>query len=172
MTESLSYTFTDEASITRMMGVLSLTDYLNEVDVDGADAGVDTAAIIADIVAEATDEVYIRCQPFYTMDVLANSSYVRRLATWIGCFLLSQRKGEPARYEAKYQSAIDLLDKVMTGKVQLPRMPQRSDLVPCHSNYVIDDRFVKQRARVERETSTGGSYSGQNVDITYDPTLR
>lgn len=169
--ETLAYTYTTQGEIEKQMGVLPVADYTNEVDGTGATVTTNAADRITNAIEYATDVVNQYAYRFYTEAVLAESRYVRRLATFIACFQLTGLKGEPHRYETEYNEAINILKEIHAGRMQIPRLAQRSDFVPAHSNYVIDDRYAKARARVQRETSTGESYTGQNPDITFDPTM-
>ena len=164
MTESLNYLFTSEAEMRRIMSVRSVTDYASDGDVSDVE---DTN--LADIIAQATDEINFYCLRFYTEALLSENSYIRRLATWIACYHLSQRRGEPERYVGEYNNAIDQLKQVQQGSAQIPRIPWRSDFAPSHSNIVIDDRYGKARGRTQVETSSGGTYSGQNQDTVFNP---
>lgn len=164
MPETLAYTYTTQCEIDRIMSIPSREDY-SEDDEDSLTTL--PSEVVNDAIVQATDEINVYCLRYYTESSLANNSYVRRIATWIACHLLTQRKGEQARYEGQYNKAIEWLTKVHDGAMQIPRIAQRSDLVPCHSNYVIDERFSKAKIRVQQETSTGQAYSGQNGDITF-----
>lgn len=164
MPESLTYKFTTKCEIDRIMSIPSREDY-SEDDPDSLTTDPDE--VINDAIVQATDEVNTYCLRYYSEASLANNSYIRRIATWIACYLLTQRKGEQGRYEGQYAKAIEWLQKVHDGAMQVPRLAQKSDLVPCHSNFVIDERFSKAKIRVQNETSTGQAYSGQNGDITF-----
>jgi len=161
MVESLNYTYSSEAEVKRILTTNGYTDYTTD-DRTPAD-------VIGDAVNQATDEVNIRCLKWYGESDLANNSFVRRLATWIACYLLTQDRGDEPRYQDAYNKAIETLDKVSSGEFQLPRCPQRADLTPCMSNYVIDDRFKKSKVRVQGATSVGPTYTEQKQDITFDP---
>lgn len=168
MPETLAYLYSSESEINRRMSVPMTDDYAED-DPYAAVTNPDTN--LADAIAMATDEVNIYCLYWYEEADLANSSWIRNLATWIACYHLTQRKGEPAKFENQYDKAIAFLERVRSGELQVPRLPQRADLSPCHSNYVIDSRFTKAQSRVQRETSTGQSYGGIPADITFDPGL-
>ena len=166
MPESLSYLFTSEDEIKRVMTINGADEYAGDTD---NPAVIDSDDVYADVIAQATDEVNVYCLGFYDEPTLSNNSYVRRLATWIACYHLTCRKGEQERYAQQYELAVKYLERVRSGELQIPRAAQRADLAPCHSNYVIDDRFAKSKVRVQRETSSGPGYSQQKPDITFDP---
>lgn len=161
MVESLNYVYSSEAEVKRILTTAGFTDYTTD------DRTV--ADVVADAVNMATDEVNIYCFKWYAESDLANNSFVRRLATWIACNYLTADRGDEPRYQEQYNRAIEFLKDIESGKKQLPRCPQRGDLAPCMSNYVIDDRFKKSKVRVQSETSTGPAHSQQKQDITFDP---
>lgn len=163
MVESLSYTYTSEAEIKRLMTSAGYTEYVTD-DQTAAD-------VLADVINQATDEINVYCCRWYAEVDLANNSYVRRLATYIAAYHLTNRRGEEPRYTTEYQDGRTFLEKVMSGLLQLPRCPQRADLTPCHSNYVIDDRFQQQKVRVQDSTSSGPGTLDINPDITFNNQL-
>jgi len=166
MATAPSYVYTTQEKVERMMSIRSVQEYSND---DPNYLAADDEQIILDLIYEATDTINSYCLKWYTEAMLATSMIVERHCTWMVCYLLSQRRGEPMRYEGKFNEAVEYFKSIESGARQIPRLPQRSDLVPVNSNYVIDDRFAKARSRVQRETSSGEPYSGQPVDITIDP---
>lgn len=168
MPETLSYVYSSEGEINRRMSVPMAEDYSED---DPYAAVTDPDDNLDDAIALATDEVNVYCLYWYTEADLADSLWVRNWATWMACYHLTQRKGEPAKFENEYNKAIGYFERIRNGELQIPRLPQRADLAPCHSNYVIDSRFTKAQSRVQRETSTGQSYGAIPADITFDPGL-
>ena len=161
MVESLSHTYTSLAEMKRLMTTNGATDYSTDYDTDLS------TNVIADVIANATDEVNFYCLAWYQESDLENSSFIRQLATAIACHLLTQRRGEQSNYTALYERAINFLEKITSGERQVPRIPQRDNLTPCHSNHVVDHRFKKNPIRVQGESSSGDNYSGQKLDITF-----
>ena len=166
MATAPSYLYTNMEAVSRMMSIRSVEEYSQD---DPNYLAEDNEQIILDLIYEATDTINGYCLKWYTEATLSTSMLVERHCTWMVCYLLSQRRGEPMRYEGKFNEAIEYFKSVESGQRQIPRLPQRGDLVPSHSNYVIDDRFAKSRSRVQRETSSGEPYSGMPTDITIDP---
>lgn len=168
MVESLSYTYTSNDEISRHLSPDSLGYYNDDgVVVSGSSPTLNTN----DAIEEATDTVNVYCLAYYSEASLSNNLWVRRSATWLACYFLTSRRAEPSPYKAQFDRVISLLEKIRDGEMQIPRCSLRSDFAPCASNYVLDDRFPKRRARVQAETSTGTQYSNRPNDITPDPSV-
>lgn len=160
MVESLNYTYTTQVEIQRLMTSAGYTEYTTDDQVP--------ADVLADAINQATDEVNTYLHRWYAESDLADNRRVRTLATYLAAYHLTQRRGEEARYANEVEEARKYLQEVHDGLKQLPRCPQRADLAPCHSNYVIDDRFAKQKVRVQSETSTGPATLSTNPDVVFD----
>lgn len=157
-TETLAYTYTSEAELIRLMGADGALAFGDDDELGTVDADIYT-----DIVNMATCEVDMYIQHFYTPDIAHQNLWVRRVATWIGAHLYTQRRGNPGAYESLYQTATDWLNKIRSGKFQIPRLYQRANVYPAHSNLVVDDRFPYNKLRVEQSNSTGGTTSNQDL---------
>lgn len=157
MVETLSNTYTSQAEIERVWG---------ETGVDlRTDDLVDTATLFTEIVAEATDTINIYLTRRYTPATLENHAWIRRAATWIGCYLLSRRRGNPGQYYEEYQRIIDILEKIQANVQDLPRAIVRADSVPAGTNYTVDERYNQTKVRVQQATSTAQPYSEAHTDL-------
>jgi len=154
-TSSLSYAYTSEAEIKR---VISTSGFDLRVD-DLAD----TLDAITDIVEEATDMVNFYCGLHYNESDLETSPLVRRWTTWVACYLLSQRRGNPAIFADRMGEVLALLEEVSRHDRIIPRLPTREDLTPAMSNVHIDDKFRTHKIRVHPTISTGGTYGKQDL---------
>lgn len=157
--ETLSYTYTSETEINRL---IRTTDKTLNLDDDG-DGTAETDAL-SDIINEATDVVNTYCLKFYEASAMADNLWVRRHCTAIACWLLSQRRGNAAKMQKKYDRAIEQLERVFKGEMQIPRLPYRANMDPALSNYVVDERHPVGQSRVQPSQSVGGTYSGQPLD--------
>lgn len=159
MLETLAYLYTSQAEIERTYSQAAA--FLRTAD------GVEND-ILGDIIAEATDTVNLYLENCaYSYSDMANNSWIHRAATKIACYLLSIRAGNPAQYQGEYDRIVDLLDKVRTGKFQIPRLFPTDNLAPSVSNYRVDDRFMINKTRVQPSTQVGGSYPNQDSDPQY-----
>lgn len=166
-TETLSYTYTTQAEIERLFSAVGA---LRRAD-DDAD-GVAETSVWNDVIYEATDEVNLYLERWYEPEDMANNLWIRRQASWIGAHHLSQRRGNPAIFQDAYDRATNLLEKVFMGQMQVPRLPQRSDLTPSMSNLAVDLSYVRKRIRVQQTISTGGTSSRQDQEYWIPPEAR
>ena len=161
--ETLQYVYTSQTEIERLMSQLSA-----ELYVDDTGIGQATDPLIwTDVIYQATDTVNIYAQKFYGEDVLAHSSWVHRIATWIAAHFLTQRRGNPGTYSSYYDEAIALLERVANGSLQIPRTAIRGAVIPSMSNFTIDDRFPINKIRVQPSTSVGGTSTEQDLAPSY-----
>lgn len=159
MPETLPYLYTSEDELERL--IRTVDKDLN-LDDDG-DGNAETDAL-DDVIDEATDVVNTYCLKFYLASDMVNNKWVRRHCTAIACWLLSQRRGNAAKMQKKYDRAIEQLERVFKGEMQIPRLPYRANMDPALSNYVVDERHPVGQIRVQPSQSVGGSYSGQPTD--------
>lgn len=122
-----------------------------------------------ELIYEATDIINQYCEMFYAPSDLATSYWVKTRAKWVGAYLLSQRRGNPALFLQRYEEIIEELIAVSQGELLIPRLPTREDLVPTLSNQVVDDRFRIRKLRTHPEISTGNSSGRQ--DLSIEPTI-
>ena len=151
----LAYVYTSEAEIKRILSNsgfdLRLDDLSNDLDT------------VTDLINEASDLVNFYCGLHYDESDLETSTLVRRWATWIACYLLSQRRGNPAIFSDRMGEVLALLEEVSRHDRVIPRLPTRENLTPAMSNVHIDDKFRTHKIRVHPTISTGGTYGQQDL---------
>lgn len=91
----------------------------------------------------------------YATGTLQNHPQARFLATWIACYYLSQRAGNPSLFHARYEEAMQELVDIRDGIMPLLDADTRWDMVPTLSNMEHDPRYSDRTLRVDPETSTG-----------------
>lgn len=168
MVESLSYLYTSQAEIERLMSSKSAELYVDDLGIGVAD----DPAVWTDVIEAATDTVNIHCQLYYEESVLANSSWVHRITTWVAAHYLTQRRGNPGAYSNLYAEAMSYLERIRDGELQIPRAALRSVMVPAMSNFTIDDRFRVNKIRVQQSISVGpqtGDQDSFSWAVWYDP---
>lgn len=158
-TPLVSYAYTSKSEIERVYSVEATLARTEDVTDEGAVSGV-----FADVIAEVTDEINLYCDKWYEDVQLVQSPWIRRQATWMACHYLSMRRGDPGQYHDRYERIISLLEKVLNGTMQIPRLATKSDLTPALSNYRVDDRFHIAKTRVQPTISSGGTSGRQQLD--------
>jgi len=91
----------------------------------------------------------------YETSTLRVHPQARFLATWITCYYLSQRAGNPSLFHARYEEAMQELTDIRDGIMPLLDANTRWDMVPTLSNMEHDPRYSDRTLRVDPETSTG-----------------
>lgn len=165
MVESLQYVYTSEAELVRLMSQTSLDEFLTEPD--GTSLITDAKdAVLGDAIDQATDKINDYTYQLYEPRLLATNRWVRVRATKIAAHYLTQRKGEPGRYQQFYDEIVKELEAVQATTRYIPRLPLIVDVRPTVTNQVIDDRFTSSRARDSRQTSSDQtSYDNQKPDV-------
>jgi hypothetical protein len=100
---------------------------------------------------------------------LNNSAWIRIRATWIACYLISQRKGAPSLFFARYEQIIQELNMVKDGLLPIPELSTSIDAVPALSNIDHDPRFRYKTLRVQTENSTATGGSKQTPSYNFMP---
>jgi len=160
--ETLTYTYTSQTEIERLW---SVTGALYRAD-DDSDGAAETN-VWDDIVDEATDVVNLYILRWYDEEYATNNKWVRRVASIIGAYLLSTRRGNPPQFESQYERVMAQLEQVGSGTFRIPRLPMRDDFTPSMRNYRVDHRFRVPKIRTVQQISTGGVYSGEHVEPDY-----
>jgi hypothetical protein len=158
--------YTSQAEIERMWSLraaaLHVSDYDSEETAPVGDIAF-RAAVWDDILCAATDEVNFYLLKFHEASDLYSSRWVRTRATWIGCYLLSLRRGDPGYFKTLYDQAIAQLERINESNT-VPRLTLNQNFTPALSNIRIDDRFRVAKERVEPTISTGGTSGRQDLD--------
>lgn len=165
--ETLSDVYTTRSEIERIYGQRGVTSHVDDQDL-GDIPDDDTTEMSDDIwegvIQDATDEINLYCLGYYTASDLKNNVWVRRQASYLGCYYLSIRRGDPGQYANRRDDILGLLQRIQAGNMQIPRLATRGDLTPGMSNYSVDDRFRTNKVRVKPSISTGGTYNNEDID--------
>lgn len=179
MTESAPTLYTSRSEIESIFSIMGVNtrvddDHTEAVDtawgIKCAGASITEESYLDDIIEEATDYMNQYLLGFYKSTDLANSRWVRRRCSYIACYFLSQRRGNPAQFTTRFEEITAELGMLArgpgaNGNPLIPRVPLRSDNRPSHSNISIDDRFPYSKIRVQRPTSSGRQ---TKIDTDYD----
>lgn len=161
MPEALQYTYTSQAEIEFAWSSIGVTLRIDDL------SGTQLRDFWLDLIAEATDIVNQYCLHYYSESDLNNSRWVRSRCKWIGAYLLSQRRGNPAVFRERYEEVISDLEKVYNGSISIPRLPTSSDMTPALSNLVVDPTFLHKQLRVHPNISTGGTSARQDLSYRF-----
>jgi len=156
MPESLAYTYTTQAEMEKVVGKAT---FMNLVDPDG-DRYEDTT-IVDGLCYDATDEMNFFCAHRYDPEDMANNAWVRRTASWLGCYFATALGGNPEHFQAQAERVLQRLQLIHDGSHQIPRLALRADLTPSMSNLRIEPWHSDSPVRVTATDIVGGSYSEQ-----------
>lgn len=157
MPTALSALYTTKEEIVRRYGSVGVKSTVQDL------TGTDTTEFWTELTSEASDVINTYCWVYYLPADLEDSRWVRSRATWIGCYLLSIRRGNPGLFKMRYDEIIDELREVAAGIIQIPELPTRGDFTPAMSNVRVEDGFRSTRVRVDQATSAGGIGSRQDI---------
>lgn len=161
MTTALTYEYTSRTEIEHIYGLTGLTLQVADLKQGNIDDWWQ------ELVADATQTVNQFCWLFYSELDLSNSHWVRRRASWIGAYYLSQRRGNPSLFNLRYSEIIEELNAVMQGAMQIPGLATSVDFTPAMSNLRVDDWYYRDKIRVHQEISTGGLSARQSPSYVY-----
>lgn len=144
----LSYVYTTKAEMQRIFsdrGVQLRIDDMNTVSQD--EYFIELAEDASDIINEYVENLYDQVD-------LSNSRWVRIRCTWIACYLLSQRRANPALLVGRYQEILEELEKVRLCIIDIPGLAKRANHFPSMSNLVVDPHYPIRSLRVVESLST------------------
>ena len=153
----LTHTYTTQVEIRRL------------VSSDGADQWLidipsDTADYFTDIIEDATGTINMYLEKFYDPADMANSSWIRRRATYIAAYHLTKRRGDPGLYGDDYLRIIQELQEANEGLIQVPELSYQSGMLAVMQNVTVDQRFIYAKNRVRQSISTD---TGGRENLTY-----
>lgn len=121
--------------------------------------------VVEDIISYASETVLSYLLSHYDESAVSASPWVRRRATILACYYLSERRGNPQQFVAQAKRVMEDLKLVQENGILIPGVPVRAADVPTVSSYRIDDRYLISKQRVVGSQSTK-PYPGQ---AKYDP---
>jgi len=137
-----------------------------DVRLDDADAVTDTELVILDeIIADASETVWQYVWTQYADADISNSTWVRRRATYIAAYFLSQRRGNPSQFIDRYQHIIEELQAVFKRELYIPGLNVNVTASPTVANYIIDNRGIGPVQRVTQDSLE--TYPGQRTTTAF-----
>jgi hypothetical protein len=157
MVESLTYTYTTQAE---MESIFSATGVSLHTDDDTPDS-------ITEAIEEATDEINLFCLEEYDAADLNQNKWVRRMASYIACQIISIRRGQAELYSSKVDQIFKRLERIKSGSLEIPRLAKRTKGGPVMSNLRVDFRYRQNSIRTEQGTRVGNNWSGEPADYLF-----
>lgn len=146
---------------------LTSADEIQRVfSVDGVQGHTDdvmtSAPILSEIIQRASETVLQYLRVIYDPEDLSQSFWARSKATYIACYLLSIRMGNPALYQDQYEMALLDLDQARMGTINIG--------LPATTRVVVQTQTVDRRAfhqlRVNSKRSTH-TYGNQRLQAQF-----
>ena len=114
----------------------------------------DNDEIIYELTERATGRIkQVLNKSFDDID-LAQSPRIREIATIVGCYLLSIRRGNPSLYAEQYVEALADLEQIANGELYLSELPRSGNTQVVFQNVSSDNRFPYSPIRVDAITSS------------------
>jgi hypothetical protein len=155
--------------------VFTSEDEMNRlISEDGAllhtDDVADNEEVMYELCERATGRIkQVLNKSFDDID-LKNSPRIREIATIIGCYLLSIRRGNPSLYAEQYIEALTDLDQIATGDLFLSELPRSGNTLVVFQNVSSDNRFPFTPIRVDSITSNrtvGGQFLSRMIPFLW-----
>jgi phage gp36-like protein len=152
----LTYVYTSAEEMRRLFSERAVVLRLDDMN------GPAQTEYFLELAEDASDIINEYVENIYDQSDLVNSRWCRIRATWIGCYLLSQRRGNPAQYTQRYQEILAELEKIRLGIIDIPGLAKRDHNQPVMSNLMVDPHYPLRSLRVIETLSThNASHSNQ-----------
>jgi len=147
--------FTTRPEMEKLFSAMGVEFRLEDAD--------DCDEVLNFFIDDATQLVLQYAGQLYSSTDMNTSTWVRIRCTYIACYFLSQRLGNPSLFFSRYEQILDELQRVQQQLLPIPELATSQDMVPCMSNIEHDPRYRERTLRVEPETSTGANSSKQDL---------
>ena len=149
---------TSKEEMERVFSIDGVTNHVEDL------TGTDFEAVIDELIIRASETVLQYLRGRFDITAMDNSMWVRMKATYIACYYLSVRQGNPSLYGDLYAEAMMDLAAARDGTINpgLPTPPRVVLQTP-----MIDSRFF-QPSRINPRRSTK-LYSGQSLPYFTGP---
>lgn len=94
------------------------------------------------IIRQASERCLLFLRTHYSEDSLSENVWVREQATYVACYLLSIRRGNPSLYSDLYAQAMEYLEMVRDGLLD-PGIPSKSRVAV--QTPMLDSRFLETK---------------------------
>jgi DNA-directed RNA polymerase subunit H (RpoH/RPB5) len=141
--------YTTKEKVIRIMG----QGYYKLAQSDLAEINQDDT-MINELIAEVDDLINMYCSFQYRAEDLATSAWLTRQATWMVAHRLSRRKGNPGNFIDENDEAMEMLERIRMGDLQLPNLSRYEGAPAAAQTPVNDNRLRGNKTRVDVEAST------------------
>lgn len=147
----ISPAYCDQPDVERLFSSYGVTAFADHDGDGNPDAGV-----VNDCINQATEEINLYCQQWYTPAVLETSTLINRWCTVYATVFLCERRGNPVpdSLAAEFARIAAKLEQILAGTLKLPGLAMRDDMRPSMSNLTVDRRYNRSRIRVTPQNST------------------
>jgi hypothetical protein len=149
----LTYYFTSKEEIERTWSVDGVEDRRDDYD----NASEERTKVMYEVIIRATMEVKGILNKLFADVNLVKNPWVREKATYIACYLLSVRRGNPSHYYNEYLDALDALRQLVEGEIYFEDLPVSTNSRVAMVNVSTDNRLPGMPIRVDPITSTDSS---------------
>jgi hypothetical protein len=146
--------FTTQAAIEMILSEDSSDDYVSDL------TGADLTAMWTSILQETDSTIYMYLNDLYDPATLSGNYWLQEKGKWIGAYLLTKRRGNPAYFVAMYDEVLEMLQAIRDGKLKLPAndgsmLAMSSANAPAMLNVIMDDRSKLMPVRIDTINSSG-----------------
>lgn len=152
--------YSSQAEVLRQLGVIAVDLMMEDWETS------DASAVWSDILEEVDETIDIYITHKYPHSSFANP-FLRRLGTKLACHLISGRRGNPSLYVREANLAMDKLERIRGGQLNVPNLIPIGNTGPVVRNYRMQP--IPYPQRVEQFKSTGDSYA--RMQFAIDPYL-
>jgi hypothetical protein len=151
----LTYVYTSRAEMQRLFSARGTTLRIEDLN------STDQDEYFVEVCEDASDIINQYVENIYDQSDLVNSRWVRIRATWIACYLFSQRRANPALLVGRYQEILEELEKVRLQILDIPGLAKRDNFFPAMSNMTVDPHYPIRSVRVVESISTDSTHTRQ-----------
>lgn len=137
--EDVPVLFTSQAEMESLFGSIGIQLRIDDDD-DELVSETETG-YLEDIMLEGTDICNKSLGWIYDVVDLEESLWVRRRCTWIACYLLAKRRGNPSQFLEQYERCLSDFKDVEEHRRWIPRKNPKYNFAPAMSNLRVDYRY-------------------------------
>jgi hypothetical protein len=116
-----------------------------------------------EVINRASAKVLLYLRGMFDIQAMVSNVWVREKATYIACYLISIRSGNPSLYGAMYEESLIELAQVRAGQLN-PGLPRDAQIVM--QTPMLDNRGYRPGLRTVPEASTSIE-KAKNLPIRY-----